>query len=237
MARPHDARGWWGWKQETRSFPSIAVSRANGDLTPSAAHGGHVLSASGEGKTAAVSCCAGIAVCLSPPGTGGVSPRSGDGVGPSPFHRLRVPEPGMRAVSKLDAWRGYLLLPFLWMRGSPRVSRHKWRDHMMREGGGVGNKRRDHFRQSPLAVPLPAREGWPSRVVGGARRGRAVQGAERGDGKREDTDKPGTGAQFATETGVDTDEQTSIRHPTRGSSRCHGCGRGSRGCSRLLWSR
>jgi hypothetical protein len=45
---------------------------ADGNLTPSAAHGGHVLSASGEGRTAAVPCCAGIAVCLSPPGTGGV---------------------------------------------------------------------------------------------------------------------------------------------------------------------
>jgi hypothetical protein len=39
-----------------------------------------------------------IVVRLSPPGTGGVAPRSGDGVGPSPFHRLRAPEPGMKAV-------------------------------------------------------------------------------------------------------------------------------------------
>jgi hypothetical protein len=61
------------------------------------------LSASGEGRTAAVPYCARSAVRLSPPGTGGVARRRRDGVGPSPFHRFRVPEPGMTTASKIPA--------------------------------------------------------------------------------------------------------------------------------------
>jgi hypothetical protein len=107
---------------------------------------------SGEGRTAAVPCCAGSAVRLSPPGTGGVAPRSGDGVGPSPFHRFRVPEPGMRAASKGVVCRAN---GDLTPGPSPRVERGE-------------RQRFTTARESPFASPLlyppvaGPREGWPA---------------------------------------------------------------------------
>jgi hypothetical protein len=74
----------------------IAVCRANGDLTPAPLH-------AWRGENGSGLLLREIAVCLSPPGTGGVAPRSGDGVGPSPFHRSRVPETGMTTASKIAA--------------------------------------------------------------------------------------------------------------------------------------
>jgi len=119
--------------------PKTAVCRANGDLTPSAAHGGHVLSASGKGRTAAVPCCVGIAVCLSPPGTGGVARRRRDGVGPSPFHRFRAPEPGMTAAPKTAVC---LSPPIPACGGSTGGV-------APRSGGGVGSSRRVNGDLSP----------------------------------------------------------------------------------------